>query len=90
MFSVFYNTTIKLFWLFILQKIEEVAKHGELFEEAVETFPKTIACRNQNQPLGSFYWPSSSEWNTPSLDKYKMGMRKLKLPSGYESKLSIV
>ena len=66
--------------------MEEVAKHAELFEESVKTYPETIACRNQNLPLGRFYWPDDDKWDTPSLEKYKMGMKKLKMLSGYESR----
>jgi hypothetical protein len=66
--------------------MEEVAKHAKLFEEAVETYPETIACRNQNLPLGKFYWPNDDKWDSPSLEKYKMGTKKLKMLSGYESK----
>ena len=66
--------------------MEEVAKYAELFEESVKTYPETIACRNQNQPLGRFYWPDDNKWDMPSVEKYKMGIKKIKMLSGYESK----
>lgn len=66
--------------------MEEVVKHAELFEESVKMYPETIACRNQNQPLGRYYWPDESKWDMPSLEKYKIGVRKVKMLSGYESK----
>lgn len=66
--------------------MEEVAKYAELFEEYVKTYPETIACRNQNLPLGRFYWPDENKWDMPSVEKYKMGIKKLKMLSGYKSK----
>ena len=66
--------------------MEEVAKYAEFFEESVKTYPETIACRNQNLPLGKFYWPDDNKWDAPSVEKYKMGNKKIKMLSGYESK----
>ena len=56
-----------------------------MFEAAVDTYPETIACRSQNQPLGSVFWPTKDNWDSPSVEKYKIGMKMVKLVTGYES-----
>lgn len=69
--------------------MKEVARNAKLFEEAVANYSETIACRNQNLPIGQFYWPDDEKWDSPSLEKYKSGMKKLKMLSGYESKFCL-